>query len=261
MARSGARIFKNAGFSETMGARPRAGARQDGARRAPRHQGRRRPSSTCTRSPIRCGRRSSTASRALNYGELEERINRLTHGLRTLGVGPGERIGRVPLQRARVPGADGGAQRRRRRQRADRLSAQGGRGRLHPRELGRARAAVPRRSRARRRGGADARQERQHRPRALHRHRRRRRASAATRICWRGGDAPAPARVRRRRLRRRHDLHLGHHRPRQGRHARLPPHGHGAGARLHLALPAAPRRAPPGGLPALPLDGGGVRDR
>ena len=29
----------------------------------------------------------------LNYGELEERVNRLTHGLRALGVGPGERIG------------------------------------------------------------------------------------------------------------------------------------------------------------------------
>jgi fatty-acyl-CoA synthase len=29
----------------------------------------------------------------LNYGELEERVNRLTHGLRNLGVGPGERVG------------------------------------------------------------------------------------------------------------------------------------------------------------------------
>ena len=29
----------------------------------------------------------------LNYGELEQRINRLTHGLRSLGIGPGERIG------------------------------------------------------------------------------------------------------------------------------------------------------------------------
>jgi len=28
-----------------------------------------------------------------NYGELEERVNRLTHGLRKLGVGPGERVG------------------------------------------------------------------------------------------------------------------------------------------------------------------------
>src|SRR6185312_3849621 len=28
----------------------------------------------------------------LNYGELEERVNRLTHGLRALGMGPGERI-------------------------------------------------------------------------------------------------------------------------------------------------------------------------
>jgi fatty-acyl-CoA synthase len=28
----------------------------------------------------------------LNYGELEERINRLTHGLRTLGLGPRERL-------------------------------------------------------------------------------------------------------------------------------------------------------------------------
>ncbi len=29
----------------------------------------------------------------LNYGELEQRINRLTHGLRSLGIGPGERLG------------------------------------------------------------------------------------------------------------------------------------------------------------------------
>jgi fatty-acyl-CoA synthase len=29
----------------------------------------------------------------LSYGELESRINRLTHGLRALGIGPGERIG------------------------------------------------------------------------------------------------------------------------------------------------------------------------
>jgi fatty-acyl-CoA synthase len=29
----------------------------------------------------------------LNYGELEERVNRLSHGLRGLGMGPGERIG------------------------------------------------------------------------------------------------------------------------------------------------------------------------
>jgi fatty-acyl-CoA synthase len=29
----------------------------------------------------------------LNYGELEQRINRLSHGLRKLGVGPGERVG------------------------------------------------------------------------------------------------------------------------------------------------------------------------
>jgi fatty-acyl-CoA synthase len=29
----------------------------------------------------------------LNYGELEQRVNRLTHGLVALGVGPGERIG------------------------------------------------------------------------------------------------------------------------------------------------------------------------
>jgi fatty-acyl-CoA synthase len=29
----------------------------------------------------------------LNYGELEERIHRLSHGLRKLGVGPGERVG------------------------------------------------------------------------------------------------------------------------------------------------------------------------
>jgi len=29
----------------------------------------------------------------LNYGELEQRINRLTHGLVALGIGPGERIG------------------------------------------------------------------------------------------------------------------------------------------------------------------------
>jgi fatty-acyl-CoA synthase len=34
-----------------------------------------------------------SGSLRLNYGELEARINQLTHGLRRLGIGPGERIG------------------------------------------------------------------------------------------------------------------------------------------------------------------------
>jgi fatty-acyl-CoA synthase len=36
----------------------------------------------------------------LSYGELEARINRLTHGLRALGVGPGDRVGALMHNRA-----------------------------------------------------------------------------------------------------------------------------------------------------------------
>ena len=73
-------------------ARAAGGARQDGARRAQGHQGRRRDHPPARARPIRCARAVVDGDVRLNYGELEERVNRLTHGLRALGIGPGERI-------------------------------------------------------------------------------------------------------------------------------------------------------------------------
>ena len=91
MARSGARIFKNAGFSETLGprqilalARTARDARRGvkgGAAIIHLH---------ALSDPLRPALVDGDVR--LSYGELEERVNRLTHGLRALGVGPGERI-------------------------------------------------------------------------------------------------------------------------------------------------------------------------
>jgi fatty-acyl-CoA synthase len=91
MARSGARIFKNAGFSETMGlghvlalaktARDARRGIKGGAAIIHLH---------ALTDPLRAA--LVDGDFRANYGELEERVNRLTHGLRTLGLGPGERI-------------------------------------------------------------------------------------------------------------------------------------------------------------------------
>ena len=146
MARSGARILKNAGFSGA-----RFGSRDDclgdGLKTArDARRGIKGGSAIIHLHALTDPLRPAIVDGEvrLNYGELEERVNRLTHGLRALGIGPGERIGAFLLQRARVPRADRGAQRRSAAPvGADRLSAQGRRGRLHPRELGRARDDVP----------------------------------------------------------------------------------------------------------------------
>ena len=91
LARSGARIFKNAGFSETMGlgqvlaiaktARDARRGIKGGAAIIHLH---------ALTDPLRPALVDGDVR--LNYGELEERVNRLTHGLRALGLGPGERI-------------------------------------------------------------------------------------------------------------------------------------------------------------------------
>jgi fatty-acyl-CoA synthase len=91
LARSGARIFKNAGFSETMGlgqvlaiaktARDARRGIKGGAAIIHLH---------ALSDPLRPALVDDT--QRSSYGELEERVNRLTHGLRGLGIGPGERI-------------------------------------------------------------------------------------------------------------------------------------------------------------------------
>ncbi|HEY2746447.1 MAG TPA: AMP-binding protein [Polyangia bacterium] len=91
LARSGARIFKNAGFSETMGlgqvlaiARTARDARRGikgGAAIIHLH---------ALSDPLRPALVDGEVR--LSYGELEERVNRLSHGLRALGIAPGERI-------------------------------------------------------------------------------------------------------------------------------------------------------------------------
>jgi len=91
LARSGARIFKNAGFSETLGlgqvlaiARTARDARRGikgGAAIIHLH---------ALTDPLRPA--LVDGDFRSSYGELEERVNRLTHGLRSLGIGPGERI-------------------------------------------------------------------------------------------------------------------------------------------------------------------------
>ena len=149
-----ARIFKNDRDSPRRWASARCSRCQDRARRAARRQGRRgdHPPARARRSAAagaRRRRRAPELRRARGARQsADPRPARARHR-------PRRAHRRVPLQRPRVPRA------RRRRSTAlggasvnDRLSAQGGRGRLHPRELGRARDAVPRRSRARRRGGA-----------------------------------------------------------------------------------------------------------
>jgi fatty-acyl-CoA synthase len=92
MARSGARIFKNAGFSETFGPKTIV-AMAKTARDARR--GIKGGSAIIHLHALHDPLRPALVDgeERFNYGELEERVNRLTHGLRALGIGPGERIG------------------------------------------------------------------------------------------------------------------------------------------------------------------------
>jgi fatty-acyl-CoA synthase len=91
MARSGARIFMNAGFSETLGPRTLVALAKTArdARRGVKG-GAAIIHLHALSDPLRPALVDGKVR--LNYGELEERVNRLTHGLRTLGIGPGERI-------------------------------------------------------------------------------------------------------------------------------------------------------------------------
>jgi fatty-acyl-CoA synthase len=92
MARSGARIFKNAGFSETIGPRffYALGRTARDARR-----GIKGTSAILHLHALADPLRPAVVDGDVrwSYGEIEERVNRLTHGLRALGIGPGERIG------------------------------------------------------------------------------------------------------------------------------------------------------------------------
>ena len=91
MARSGARIFKNAGFSETLSAHQLVAlARTARDTRRGIKGGAAIIHLHALTDPLRPALVDGDVR--LNYGELEERVNRLTHGLRTLGIGPGERI-------------------------------------------------------------------------------------------------------------------------------------------------------------------------
>ena len=156
--------------------------------------------------------RSTTAS-------SRSAINRLTHGLRALGVGPGERVAAFLHNGHEYLELTRGARVARRRQRADRLSAQGAEVAYILENSG-ARALVFHGDLApRRRGGADAGQGRQHvaRERCIAARRRARGLSRATTSCCARRRSPTePPRVRGRRLRRRHHLHVGHHRHAKG---------------------------------------------
>jgi fatty-acyl-CoA synthase len=114
LARSGARIFKNAGFSETLGpkqllaiaktARDARRGIKGGAAIIHLH---------ALTDPLRPALVDGEVR--LSYGELEERVNRLSHGLRALGIGRGERIaaflynGHEYLELAAALNAVGGA--------------------------------------------------------------------------------------------------------------------------------------------------------
>jgi fatty-acyl-CoA synthase len=92
LARSGARIFKNAGFSETLGPRLLyALARTARDTRRGIKGGNAIIHMHALADPLRPAVVDGDVR--WSYGELEARVNRLTHGLRALGIGPGERIG------------------------------------------------------------------------------------------------------------------------------------------------------------------------
>jgi fatty-acyl-CoA synthase len=89
LARTGAKVFRTTGLQKTL--RPTVALKL--ARDA--RKGRKgalaiihlHALSDSLRPAVVCG------EQRYNYGELEERVNRMSHGLRQLGMGPGERIG------------------------------------------------------------------------------------------------------------------------------------------------------------------------
>ena len=96
LVRRGAQVFRATGMQETL--RPMVALKM--ARDVPK--GRKGTLAVvhlhAVADPLRpalVGLSSAEGAREvrLNFGELEERINRLTHALRQLGVGPGERVG------------------------------------------------------------------------------------------------------------------------------------------------------------------------
>ena len=91
MARSGARIFRNAGLDETLNlntlwAMGRVAREASDGVRGMTMVARLHAFADPLRPALVCG------DERLNFGELNERINALTHGLHALGIGPGERI-------------------------------------------------------------------------------------------------------------------------------------------------------------------------
>ena len=92
MARSGARIFKNAGFAETLG--PRAILALARTARDAR-RGIKGGAAIIHLHALSDPLRPAVVDGEVrwSYGELEERVNRLTHGLRALGIGPGQGVG------------------------------------------------------------------------------------------------------------------------------------------------------------------------
>ena len=91
MARSGARIFRNAGLDETLNlntlwAMGRVVREAGDGVRGMTMVARLHAFADPLRAALVCG------EERLSFGELNERINQLTHGLHALGIGPGERI-------------------------------------------------------------------------------------------------------------------------------------------------------------------------
>ena len=154
----------------------------------------------------------------LSYAELQEGARRVATLLKDKGVGPGDRVGLVLPNVPRVPGAllrrPGGGRGRR----TDEPAAQGPRGEVLPRGL---RCLDRLRLEGHGRGGRQGRRGGRHRVR---------RGRA------RGLRRPARAARARRdvvdrdgRRHRRPALHLGHHRPAQGRRAHPRQHDHQRG--------------------------------
>jgi fatty-acyl-CoA synthase len=92
IARSGARIFKNAGFIEALNARAVLAAAETGVQRLRGVKGAAAIIHLhASADPLRPAVVDGQVR--LNYGELEARVNRLTHGLASLGVGLEDKVG------------------------------------------------------------------------------------------------------------------------------------------------------------------------